>query len=49
MHATYCRACTRSGGKDRSSCENYWNYLDPGRIKNAAKRREKENAAFRVA
>lgn len=45
MHATYCKSCARSGGKDRASCENYWNYLDPSRIKNAAKRREKENAA----
>lgn len=45
MHATYCRACALSRGKDRSSCENYWNYLDPNWIKDSAKRREKENAA----
>ena len=45
MHATYCKACAVTGGKDRLSCENYWNYLDPNWIKDSAKRREKENAA----
>lgn len=45
MYATYCKACAVTSGKDRLSCETYWNYLDPKRIKNAAKRREKENAA----
>ncbi len=45
MYATYCTTCSRSQGADRAACENYWNYLDPSRIKNAKKRREKENAA----
>ncbi len=49
MHATYCRACIASHGRDKNSCDNYWAYLDPKRANTAAGRREQDNAAARKA